>query len=69
MDLLILVIRGNLPTHSSSKINFRPLPSDDPKQRKPDITLAKEKLLWEPKTLLDDGLEMTIDYFKNLIKS
>jgi len=53
-------------TSSCSKIIFKPLPSDDPKQRKPDITLAKEKLAWEPLIPLDEGLRRTIHYFKNL---
>jgi len=46
-----------------SKIETRPLPSDDPKQRQPDIALAKAKLGWQPKTALDDGLRRTIGYF------
>ena len=41
-----------------------PLPSDDPLQRRPDISLAKKKLFWEPKINLDQGLNLTIDYFK-----
>ena len=54
-------------TNSKSKIIFTPLPSDDPKQRKPDITLAKEKLNgWEPKIRLEEGLIDTIKYFKSL---
>lgn len=48
-----------------SKIVFRPLPSDDPKMRRPDITLAKEKLGWEPKVKLDEGLDHIIEYFRN----
>jgi len=48
----------------SSKLVFQPLPSDDPKQRQPDITLAKEKLGWEPKVPLAEGLERTIAHFK-----
>jgi len=51
-------------TGSSSKISHLPLPQDDPKQRQPDITLAKSKLGWEPKTELRDGLSATIAYFK-----
>ena len=51
-------------TGSRSKIVFRPLPSDDPKMRRPDITLAKAELDWEPKVKLDEGLAKTIDYFK-----
>jgi UDP-glucuronate decarboxylase len=53
-------------TGSESKRVFAPLPQDDPKQRKPDIALAKEKLNWEPKTKLDDGLRKTIAYFKSI---
>ena len=52
-------------TESKSKIIYQPLPSDDPKQRRPDITLAKEKLGWEPKVRLKDGLVKTIEYFKD----
>ena len=48
-----------------SKLAFRPLPQDDPKQRQPNITLAKEKLGWEPKVSLDDGLKRTVEYFKS----
>lgn len=54
-------------TESKSQIVFRPLPSDDPVQRKPIIELAKEKLNWEPKVGLEDGLKRTIDYFKKII--
>jgi len=53
-------------TGSRSKIIFQPLPSDDPRQRKPDIDLAKAKLNWEPKIQLEEGLIKTIAYFKNL---
>ena len=52
-------------THSGSKIIHLPLPQDDPKQRKPNIELAKSALNWEPKTQLDEGLKSTIEYFKN----
>lgn len=52
-------------TKSKSKIVFQPLPTDDPKQRRPDISLAREKLNWEPKIKLIDGLIKTIDYFKS----
>lgn len=51
-------------TQSKSKIVYQPLPSDDPKQRQPDITLAKRKLNWRPKIKLEDGLKETIKYFK-----
>lgn len=49
---------------SHSKISFHPLPQDDPKQRKPDITLAQSELKWEPSIQLKEGLEKTIQYFK-----
>lgn len=55
-------------TGSKSKIILKPLPDDDPKQRQPDIALAKEKLGWEPSVPLEDGLKQTIDYFVNLLK-
>ncbi|MDL2304623.1 SDR family oxidoreductase [Bacteroides sp. OttesenSCG-928-D19] len=51
-------------TGSKSKIVYRPLPHDDPKQRRPDITLAKETLGWEPVVDLDEGLVRMIEYFK-----
>lgn len=54
-------------TASSSKIEFRELPSDDPKTREPDITLAKAKLGWGPKVNLDQGLLSTIEYFSKKI--
>lgn len=56
-------------TGSSSELVFRPLPSDDPTQRQPNIALAKEKLGWEPKVPLDAGLGKTIDYFDDLLRS
>jgi UDP-glucuronate decarboxylase len=51
-------------TGSKSKISYKPLPSDDPTQRRPDITLAGEKLGWKPKVSADEGLQKTIEYFK-----
>jgi UDP-glucuronate decarboxylase len=56
-------------TGSSSELRFEPLPQDDPKQRKPDITLAKELLDWEPRVPLKEGLVKTIEYFDALIRS
>lgn len=53
-------------TDSRSKIIFRPLPFDDPKQRKPDITLAKEILEWQPTIQLEEGLNRMIEYFKSI---
>ena len=55
-------------TSSQSKIIFKSLPEDDPKQRQPDISLAKDKLGWEPKIKLEDGLNETIKYFRGLLK-
>jgi UDP-glucuronate decarboxylase len=54
-------------TGSKSRIEFRPLPSDDPRQRQPDITLARETLGWEPRTALKDGLLKTIAYFEETL--
>lgn len=53
-------------TGSSSRIVFKQLPDDDPKQRQPDITLAKEKLGWQPTIELEDGLKYMIEYFKTV---
>lgn len=53
---------------STSKLVYRDLPQDDPKQRKPDISIAKEKLGWEPTIMLEDGLVDTIDYFRSLLE-
>ena len=55
-------------TGSSSSLTFHPLPSDDPRQRQPDITLAREMLGWEPTTLLRGGLVHTIEYFDQLLQ-
>jgi len=54
-------------TGSQSKIIFEPLPPDDPRQRQPNISLAKEKLGWEPRVPLEEGLRKTVDYFKQLL--
>jgi UDP-glucuronate decarboxylase len=54
-------------TGSSSKIIYQPLPQDDPMQRQPDITRAKELLEWEPRVALDEGLKRTIEYFRSII--
>jgi len=53
---------------SKSKVVYRPLPQDDPRQRQPDITLAKQRLDWEPKVDLRDGLKETIAYFRKLLR-
>jgi UDP-glucuronate decarboxylase len=52
-----------------SKLSFAPLPSDDPRQRKPDISLAHDKLGWQPRVNLEDGLKETIQYFRTLLTS
>ena len=54
-------------TSSKSKIVFEPLPQDDPKQRQPDIALAKKQLAWSPTVCLEDGLKETIRYFKEIV--
>jgi len=56
-------------TGSRSPIEYHPLPEDDPAQRRPDITLAREKLHWAPEVKLREGLEKTIIYFENILKS
>jgi dTDP-glucose 4,6-dehydratase len=54
-------------TGSTSKIVYRPLPTDDPKQRRPDITRARTLLGWEPKVQLEEGLIKTIEYFRTKV--
>jgi len=54
-------------TGASSRIVFRPLPTDDPKVRQPDITRARTLLHWEPKVPLEQGLVKTIDYFRTKV--
>jgi len=51
---------------SKSKIVYKPLPKDDPEKRRPDISLAWQTFRWQPKIKLEEGLEKTIDYFRNL---
>jgi len=55
-------------TGSRSTIEYKPLPSDDPVKRRPDISLAKEKLGWSPKVNLEQGLAKTIAYFEDYLK-
>lgn len=64
LELAELVLRK---VGGKSRIAFKALPSDDPKQRRPDISLAKKELGWEPKISLDEGLERTISYFKKYL--
>jgi dTDP-glucose 4,6-dehydratase len=59
---LVLTLTG-----SHSKIEYRPLPVDDPKVRRPDIRRAKQLLGWEPKVELEDGLRKTIEYFRQAV--
>lgn len=56
-------------TNSKSEIKYKALPQDDPQRRKPDITIAKEKLDWRPKVPIESGLKKTINYFENLIRN
>ena len=65
LELAELVIK--LTKSSKSKIVHKDLPSDDPRQRRPDISLAREKLDWEPLVSIDEGLEKTIDFFRTLL--
>ena len=69
-EVTILELANNILslTDSKSKLIFKELPEDDPQRRKPDITLASEKLKWEPEMDLESGLLNTITYFKNSIK-
>nr|MBC8363294.1 hypothetical protein [Candidatus Desulfatibia profunda] len=55
-------------TNSRSEIVFKPLPSDDPRQRRPDITLAREILGWEPRIQLEEGLKKTVAYFEEVLR-
>jgi UDP-glucuronate decarboxylase len=60
-ELVLRIVGGK------SKLVFKPLPSDDPRQRQPDISLARNKLGWEPKVMLEDGLKETIAYFRKTL--
>ena len=64
LNLAEFIIRK---TGTNSKIIFKPLPNDDPIKRKPDITLAKENLNWEPKVDTETGIDLTIEYFKKIL--
>jgi nucleoside-diphosphate-sugar epimerase len=55
-------------TGSKSKIDFKPLPADDPRQRQPDITAARRLLDWEPKVTLEEGLARTMAYFEERLR-
>ena len=67
-DMIELAEQVKELTNSKSEIKYESLPEDDPRQRQPDITLAKDKLDWEPKVPLREGLEKTIVYFSELLK-
>jgi nucleoside-diphosphate-sugar epimerase len=58
------VVRELIP--GAGPLEFGPLPADDPRQRKPDITVAKSVLGWQPRVSLKDGIQATIDYFRGL---
>jgi UDP-glucuronate decarboxylase len=62
---IILRLVGQSSPPAGTKIDFQPLPADDPVQRKPDITLAKQRLQWSPGIPLEEGLKKTIDYFRS----
>ena len=64
LELAELVVKL---TGSTSKLKFVPLPLDDPMQRKPDISLANDRLGWQPKVCLEEGLKLTINYFASLL--
>ena len=67
MSVLLLAKKIQKMTQSQSKIEYKPLPQDDPKQRCPDITFAKKELGWTPKITLDEGLVKTIKYFQTQV--
>ncbi len=69
MNMLQLAENVLRLTGSKSKLIFKPLPQDDPAQRRPDITLAGEKLGWKPKTNLEDGLAATVAYFRKALSA
>jgi UDP-glucuronate decarboxylase len=68
-SILELAQRVLKTTGSKSKLVFNPLPQDDPQRRRPDITLARDILKWNPKVSLEEGLPKVIDYFDNLLRS
>jgi UDP-glucuronate decarboxylase len=67
--MLELAVKVKALTGSTSKVICMPLPTDDPKQRKPDISIARKKLAWEPAVSLEDGLKETIAYFKKILQT
>ena len=69
MSILEFARRIRELTGSRSEIVFQPLPTDDPKVRQPDITLARARLGWEPRVGLEEGLRRTIEYFRGTLES
>ena len=67
VTMLELAERVLRQTGSKSKLCTKPLPQDDPRQRQPDISMARRTLDWEPKVSLQDGLDATIAYFKGVL--
>jgi len=67
-NLLELAEKVMMKTGLKKPLVFKPLPADDPKRRRPDITLAKKELNWEPTIKLDQGLDSTIEYFRSIVK-
>ncbi len=66
-EFTMIQLAENVLRLTKSKLIRMPLPADDPKQRKPDITRARNTLGWEPKVQLEDGLKETIAYFRKLL--
>jgi nucleoside-diphosphate-sugar epimerase len=66
MTILEFAERIRRMTGSQAEIVFRPLPEDDPKQRRPDIGKARALLAWEPRVPLEEGLSLTVEYFRGL---
>jgi dTDP-glucose 4,6-dehydratase len=69
MTILEFAERIRALTGSASRIVFEPLPTDDPKVRQPDITLARSRLGWEPRVSLEEGLRHTVAYFRGALES
>ena len=68
VEMTILEFAGHIRrfTGAASEIVFQPLPEDDPKQRQPDISKARALLSWEPRVSLEEGLRLTVEYFRGL---
>jgi len=68
-SMIELALKVKDLTGSDSKLIYKPLPTDDPKQRQPDIAMAREQLGWNPTVKLEEGLKPTIAYFEQLLSS